>query len=128
MRRPNLLDPSGFSMIEVLVAVAILVIGLLPISSAINHGLKNVSAGKHSIVGATLLERAAEEAKDTPFDDLSSENEPDFGSDRGDRGYSLERTVTDAQGMADVKRVQIEIRRGDRLLARGTFLIHRKGF
>lgn len=121
------LDSAGFSLVEVLVAAAILVIGLVPLSAAINSGLKSMTAADQSLAAAILLERAAEEAKAAPFDDLSSLRAADFGGDLGEKGYSLERSVTDAPGMAGVKRVRITISRGNRLLAQATFLIHRRG-
>lgn len=134
--RPHLhgpLDEAGFSLVEALIAVAILAVGLVPISSALNYGYKNVVAGKQSFVGTALLERAAEETKNTPYDSLASLTVDDFGGDLGTRGYHLERTVAVMAGMTDrtgnpmVKKVQIRISRGDRTLGRTTLLIHKKG-
>lgn len=131
--RPDLLNEAGFTLVEALIAVAILVVGLLPVSSAINYGYKNVIAGKQSFAGTALLERAAEEAKGTPWDSLASLTVDDFGSDLGVKGYRLERTVTVVAGMNDrkgnpmVKKVQLRISRGDRTVGRTTLIIHKKG-
>lgn len=125
---------AGFSMVEALIAMAILVIAIIPLFSAINYGYKTVIFGKHAYVGAALLQRDAEEAKNTPYDNLASRTVDDFGSDLNTWGYRLERTVTDvasmtnSQGVPVVKQVVVKITRGERTLTRTTFIIHKKGF
>lgn len=120
---------AGLSMVEAVIAIAILAIAIIPLFSAINYGYRTVIAGKHSFVGAALLQRAAEEAKNTPYEDLPvSQTDEDF------EGYHVKRTVaevesmTNRQGVPVVKQVELRVSRDDRTLARTTFIIHKKGF
>lgn len=130
-------DSRGLTLVEVLVAVAILAVAIIPLYRAVNVGFQGVKAGEDSLVGLALLERAVEETKASAADSFPPSSIPDpgqadYGAGEGVNGYSLIRTVTamdwkDADNQDVVVRVEIRIRKGGRTVGRTTFLLHREG-
>lgn len=134
------LDQRGLSLIEVLVATAILAIAIIPLYSAIGHGFKYVIAGREAAVGMNLLERAIEETKQEALTSFPPQDIPnggntglDYGSDQDIYRYNLTRTVTLLGWMDSIynqqtsAKVLIKITKGNRTVSKATFLIHKKG-
>lgn len=129
---------AGVTLLEVLVAGAILAVALVPLYSALSQGVIGVRGGADAAAASALLERAAEEAKAEAaanFDAFASLPAPveNYGADQYVGGFTLERTVEDgvpgwAGSAGQIKRVTIVISRDGRRLGSATFLVHRKGF
>lgn len=129
---------DGVTLLEVLIAGAILSIALIPLHSALSYGFRGVRAGADAATAAALLERAAEEAKGeagSNFDAFASFPAPvqNYGADQNVGGYTLERNVE--SGVAgwdgstgEVKHVTLRIAKDGRYLGSTIFIVHRKGF
>lgn len=128
---------AGLTLLEVLVAAAILAVALVPLYTALSRGFLGVRSGADAAAASALLERAVEEAKAEAaanfetFTSLAAVE--DYGADRYVGGYTLERTVEDGipgwTGSAgELKRVTCTISRDGRRLGSATFIVHRKGF
>ncbi len=130
---------KGFTLVEVLVAVALVAVALAPLALRLREGTAWLAVVSQSIQATDLLQRAAEETKEEPFADVLSTSSPeDYPS--ADSGFQLTRTVADAQttngakmldrdGQVVAKQVTLRIlRRSDgKVMADCTFLVYRDG-
>lgn len=125
-------DEHGLTLVEVLVAAAILAIAILPLFYALGYGLKGVRSGRDAAVASALAEQAVEEAKAQARRDsgnLADLVDPAYGADQGLEGYTLERTVeNDVNDWTGMKKVSVRILKDGRTLASVTFLIYKEGF
>lgn len=120
------LADRGFTLVEILVAVVILTVAVLPIVGIVGNGFSRVYHGRDVARASFLVRQAAEEAKAQDFDSLG----PTVVSDYADSGLELRREVDQAGSMPQslVKKVTVGIYRDGRLLADAVFLVYRKGY
>lgn len=125
---------TGFTLIEVMVAVLILGLALVAIFSGMNATLAGIRLGEDAAVASSLLRRMAEESKLAPFASLDDEAWYDYDGS----GYDLERQVTvvmsrpDDPTVPEVKQVELRVYRRPRSrypvpIAIWTFLVYRGG-
>ncbi|MBC7106290.1 MAG: prepilin-type N-terminal cleavage/methylation domain-containing protein [Firmicutes bacterium] len=116
----------GFTLIEILVAVAILAVAVIPIMDVITGGLAQVYRGRDIVRASFLVRQAAEEAKAADFPALGPREVPDYAGS----GLELRQEVTPVPGMdpGKVKKVTVGIYRDGRLLADAVFLVYEKGY
>lgn len=93
-------DDRGFTLIELMVASMILMIGVLAVASAVGLSVKYDSMSKHDSVALTLAETRLERLKAMQFTDVNlvggSETVPVASADQSGRSvnYSVTWTVT----------------------------------
>jgi prepilin-type N-terminal cleavage/methylation domain-containing protein len=117
------LDNKGFTIIEIVLAMLILGIAVVPLVTGIYKGYEQMRMGDEYNKASFYLQEKAEEIKATPFDDVTDENYPNFHE-----YYNIVQTVTDnIAGLSSIKRVKLSISKGSRNLGEFEFLIHEKG-
>jgi prepilin-type N-terminal cleavage/methylation domain-containing protein len=116
----------GFTLIEILVAVVILAVAVVPIMSVVGNGFSQVYHGRDIARASFLVRQAAEEAKAMSFDDLVSRTDPDYAGS----GLELRREVGSVPGMDanKMKKVTVGVYRDGRLLADAVFLVYKRGY
>lgn len=93
---------GGFTLIEVLVAMVILSIGVLALTSMQTAGMKGNSTANVLTVGGTWVASTIEEIFGTEYDDLANGNTTTV-----DGKYTVTWTVTDDSPMPDTKSVNL---------------------
>jgi type II secretion system protein I len=76
--KPVSKDQSGFTLIEVVVAMTILVMFLVPILGAISNGMKNISTAKRRSAALMLAESKMTELEMMPIPDAQGAESGDF--------------------------------------------------
>lgn len=124
-----LLNNRGFTLVELIVASALLVIVLVPLFTTLTESYMHLRMTDDYHKATFFLQQKAEELRSSSFDGLSNQN---FTSYQGSK-YDLIQTVTDVEDMKDsdnnivIKKVVLEIKKGDRLLGEMEFLIYKDG-
>ncbi|MGB9887940.1 MAG: type IV pilus modification PilV family protein [Moorellales bacterium] len=120
------LNGRGFTLVEILVAVAILTAAVLPIMDILTNGVYQIFRGRDMVRASFLVRQAAEEAKAMDFAALASRQDPDYAGS----GLELRQEVASVPGMdpGKVKRVTVGVYRDGRLLADAVFLVYRDGY
>lgn len=117
-------DGRGMTLLEVLVAAALLAAVALPLFAGLGYGWRGVRAGRQEAVAAALLQCGAEESKAEGYAALATGPIP--ACREGD--WTVRRTVTDIWD-GKGKRVVVQVVDGDgRVRASALFLMHERGF
>jgi prepilin-type N-terminal cleavage/methylation domain-containing protein len=123
MMQKILENNKGFTIIEVILAMLILGIAVVPLASGIYKGYEQMRMGDEFNKASFYLQEKAEEIKAAPFEDVTDKNYPNFHED-----YHIVQTVTNnVAGMTSIKRIKLSISKGSRNLGEFEFLIHEKG-
>jgi len=91
----------GFTLVEVLIAMTLVVVGLVLIAQAFSAGLKAMGASDQSTVARFLLEQKLAEFESLPFTSLQSD-EGDFGDDYPDYRWVAEVETTDLANLVQM--------------------------
>ncbi|MCL4424975.1 MAG: prepilin-type N-terminal cleavage/methylation domain-containing protein [Firmicutes bacterium] len=120
---------AGYSLVEVLVAMAILSLALLPLFSAFLVGARNIYSTGPYVEANSLLRQAVEEIKATPFQVLTA---GDYTHDNyAGSSFTLKYTVSDVTAMPDrqgkiaMKKISLSLERGGQVYARAEFTVYR---
>ena len=95
------MNQKGFTLIEVIIAMVLVVVGLVLISQAFSIGLRAVSVSDKSTIAKFLLEQKIAEVESLSVASLQSES-GDFGTDYPDYTYQTEVTTTDLENLRQV--------------------------
>jgi prepilin-type N-terminal cleavage/methylation domain-containing protein len=82
---------SGFTILEVMIAISILAIGLLAVFSGQNMAIQGNNRASHLTEGMTLAQDRMEELLALPYHDLDATGSPVYPPG----GYKVEWTVTE---------------------------------
>lgn len=69
-------EQGGFTIVEVLVAASILVLGSLAVFMAFSAAVKNVQRGKETQVGLSVAQREMEKVRNLPYDKILLKTTP----------------------------------------------------
>lgn len=120
---------GGFTLVEVLVAMAILSLALLPLFSAFWVGTANIYAVGSYAEANALLRQAVEEIKATPFSLLTAGNytREAYAGSTFTLTYTISdvTTMVDRQGLVVLKKVSLALEKGGRTYARAEFTVYR---
>ena len=105
-RRSNL---SGFSLIELMVAVAILAMAIFGIFHAYSAGFMGMADARDRTVATNYAQEKMEDIKNKPFDSISSESPADYIPDT-----KFKREVTVDDSIADFKKITTTVSWDDR--------------
>ena len=108
---------GGFTLAEILVACAIISVGLIAISAGFGYGVDGVEAGRQQSMAVFLAEQRLEQAKtlamkQTGLVQLTATNLPAteaYGSITGASTYRRTTTITDNPGGQLGKRVDVSV-------------------
>ncbi len=102
---------SGFTLIEVLVALAIVSIGLLAIAGLQARAIGGNRAARMQTEATALAARTLEHLRLLPFDhpDLASDPSPHRLAAAGNSAYNVHWTVIDDKPVAGTKTVYIQV-------------------
>ena len=94
--KPNTIDyrpttNSGFTLVEALLAIAILVIGVLGVIQLFPAGLNSTKMSKEETIATHLTQAKLEEYQAASYDSVASENRARVSSDPNDQNYKYER-------------------------------------
>ena len=64
--------PKGFTLLEVMIALGILLIGAVGTLSIFGYGLRATAASKHVTAATNIARAKLEEIKNTPFDNITA--------------------------------------------------------
>ncbi len=78
---------TGFTLLEVMIAVSILVMFLVPILGAMTQGLQSVTSSKNRTLATQLARNMMTEIELAPFPEFEGADQGDFGSDYGDYSW-----------------------------------------
>jgi len=102
-------DPRGFNLIEIMIALAVLSIGLLGTAALIAGIVKGNMASKRVTVATTLMQDRMEDLASLSYDDLPSSGTEDFGEIQDFPDYKRVLTTHNDDPEADMKRIEIEV-------------------
>lgn len=112
-------DPRGFTLAEVLIAVAIIAIGLAAIAMGFGMATTGVETGRQQTAAVLLAEQRMEQMRGRIIasfaDPAAAPGAADEGYDTIPNGASYRRQTvvadfdTDADGVADLKRVTVDV-------------------
>ncbi|NQU03003.1 MAG: prepilin-type N-terminal cleavage/methylation domain-containing protein [Syntrophaceae bacterium] len=94
---------SGFTLVEVLVAIFVLVVGLLGVISVATTVINGNAFGKRITVATTLAQDKMEELKGTAYSSIAS------GSDTQESLYTRTWTVTPDSPAAGMKAIDVSV-------------------
>lgn len=109
---PNMRDERGFTLVELLVAMAVLGVGLVAVASGFSYGLAGVEAGKQQTTATFLAEHRLEQVKGTAFASITAATFPaeDYGAITGAPSYRRTVSVTDTPGgVANTKLIEVAV-------------------
>lgn len=82
--------PEGFTLLEVVAAMAILVVFLVPMLAAVSAGLKNIEAIRRRSLALRLAQEKMAELESMPIPDAEGTDDGDFGRDYPDYTWRTE--------------------------------------
>ena len=91
---PSLRNISGFTLIEVMIALAILMLFLVPLLGSVTTGLQSVVAARNRSLGLRLAQDRMTEIYMTPIPDAEGTTEGDFGRDYPAYRWEMEAVKT----------------------------------
>ena len=96
MKKPNTIDyrPStnqGFSLVEALMAIVVLVIGVLGVIQLFPAGLNSAKMSKEKTIATHLVQAKLEEYESASYDDIASEARTPVSTDPNDQYYKYGR-------------------------------------
>ena len=99
MKKVKLLNYNGFTLIEILLAIAVISIGMFAIMSSITMVMKGNAHSSKSTIATTMAQDKIEDLKRLGYDTVSTwqaVNTEDYGTDttNGKSGYISHRRVT----------------------------------
>lgn len=102
---------SGFTLAELLVAVAVIGFGLVVVAGGFAYGIAGVEAGRQQTTATFLAEQRLEQVKGTAFAGITAANFPDesYGGVTGAPNYRRSATITNNPG-AIANSVLVEVR------------------
>jgi prepilin-type N-terminal cleavage/methylation domain-containing protein len=105
---------QGFSLIELLIAIALLSIGLLALFTLQSTAIRGNLDSKELTTAVFLSEKKMEELKNTPFDSLTlgsanDANNPINGSGQGGGIFNRSWTIQSYSGSSRMKRITVSI-------------------
>ncbi len=105
-------DRSGFSLIEVLVAMVVFSIGVLSLAICVPAGTRRINAAGQQTRASTLAARQAEELLMTPFGNSAlAAGTHTYASNPVDSTYYVTWTVVDSVPVVGCKRVTVRVSR-----------------
>lgn len=108
----RLANPSGFTLVELMVALALLTLGVVGVSMYFPQALASIESGKQLTTATFLAEQRLEQIKGTPFASVIAANFPaeNYGAIPREPLYRRTVTITDNPGgQPDTKLVQVSV-------------------
>jgi type IV pilus assembly protein PilV len=96
-------DSSGFTLIEVMIAILVIVVGLLGVAGVATMVINGNTLAKEMTVATTLAQDKIEELKNTSYPNLGS------SSDTQDSIYTRTWTVTADSPAGGMKTIQVAV-------------------
>lgn len=103
---------QGFSLLEILMALAVMLVGIVGIMALFPVGLRASKVGENYTLAAILAQRVMEEAKLTPFASLADISETAFSSPDDNFKWSLD-VEDDAKLPSILKKITVTIKWSD---------------
>lgn len=124
-------NQSGFTLVEVMVAVLLLGIVLVPFMGALTNGIMMLYRGRDRSVASYLLQQRAEEIKAAGYDNLpvGETAYPNYGGSAWTLKQNVS-TVTSMPGQGGsvvVKKVTLELDKNGNMVDSLTFLLYKGG-
>ncbi|MGI9862730.1 type II secretion system protein [Moorella naiadis] len=124
-------NQDGFTLVEVMVAVLLLGIVLVPFMGALTDGIQLLYRGRDRVIAAYLLQQRAEEIKAAGYDNLPA-GETAYPNYSGS-AWTLKQNVSTVTSMpgqggsAVVKKVTLELDKNSNMVDSLTFLLYKGG-
>jgi prepilin-type N-terminal cleavage/methylation domain-containing protein len=103
----------GFTLVEVLIAGAIITVGLTAVAAGFQHALNAVEAGRHQTTALFLAEQRLEQVKAVALVDFDRVTPASFPLEESVVGYPQYRRIVEVVagpgGMAQAVRVQVTV-------------------
>ena len=90
-KTPPQLTKSGFTIVEVLIAMVVLLVGVLGVIQLFPAGLNASKESKNETITSDLVQAKLEELKAMNYDDVSSEGRARVSTDQANPYYKFER-------------------------------------
>lgn len=124
-------NQDGFTLVEVVIAVSLLVIVLVPFMGALTNGIMMLYRGRNRSVASYLLQQRAEEIKAAGYDNLpvGETAYPNYGGS----SWTLKQNVSTVTSMlgqggsAVIKKVTLELDKNGNIIDSMTFLTYKGG-
>lgn len=106
-----MISNKGFTLIEILIALVILSVGLLAITSISLTVMKGNSFADKMTMATTLAQDRLEEIKNTAYDSVASANFPtqDYGSISGFNAFRREVSITSSSPAINMKTITVTV-------------------
>ncbi|GEA15372.1 hypothetical protein E308F_16160 [Moorella sp. E308F] len=122
---------DGFTLVEMVIAVSLLIIVLVPFMGALTNGIMMLYRGRDRSVASYLLQQRAEEIKAAGYDNLpvGETAYPNYGGS----AWTLKQNVSTINSMpgqcgsAVVKKVTLELDKNGNMVDSLTFLLYKGG-
>jgi len=96
------MQAKGFTLIEVLITMVLVVVGLVLLTQAVSAGLRAMSVSDRSSQALFLMQQKITEIENTPFSTLQS-GTGDFSPDNPDYAWQIDVTTTDLENLRQVQ-------------------------
>lgn len=124
-------NQGGFTLVEVVIAVSLLIIVLVPFMGALTNSIMMLYRGRDRSVASYLLQQRAEEIKNAGYDNLPVGEAvfPNYGGST----WTLKQNVSTVNSMPDqggsvvVKKVTLELDKNGNIIDTMTFLTYKGG-
>lgn len=122
---------DGFTLVEVVIAVSLLIIVLVPFMGALTNGIMMLYRGRDRSVASYLLQQRTEEIKTVGYDNLPVGEAvfPNYGGST----WTLKQNITAVNSMPGqggsvvVKKVTLELDKNGNMVDSLTFLLYKGG-
>lgn len=103
---------EGFTLIEVLLAAAVIAIAMVAVGGGLSYGLAGIEAGKQQTTATFLAEQRLEQVRAATYPNVTAANFPaeGYGTIANAPTYRRAVTITDnPAGVANTKRVEVSV-------------------
>lgn len=99
------MDERGFTLIEVVTAMTLIVIALIPIMLMFNTGVRSTDKASYHSVALGLAQERIEQLRDTAYNDLASVTDSSITIS----GATFNRTVTVTTPESNLKKIVVNV-------------------
>jgi prepilin-type N-terminal cleavage/methylation domain-containing protein len=103
---------NGFTLIEVLLAAAVIAVAMVAVGGGLSYGLAGIEAGKQQTTATFLAEQRLEQIRAATYPNVTAANFPaeGYGTIPNAPTYRRAVTITDnPAGVANTKRVEVSV-------------------